>query len=654
MMKKFYVIFLLVIISVSGKLYSQLPLPYYDAIKLSTMTLTPASGILDQGDDAVYQILEKYVPPSARNDKNKIREYFNPATAGKPDPNPFIEISGSKHSGNKNFFSSGSKQVFSSLGSVDVTKYAQGVSLFLIDRAKQELNIAFFQKFKKFVEKNPEIGILFPNTTNSLGNILAYQYSQMLPVLQEAFYQDMEILPANLVEVLLMDKYYNKVKNFPEFIVIIRSVALLQQIDFLSPPEILDKLPEIADVDSMPQLRNLYSSLKLVAIFSNSIRTDSAHYTEAQTNYWVSSKEFYDNILNKPIVLNLFLGLVYQQIKNDSLGFNKTLLADQISNNSQQILWYNLQFTKLLTQVNQINAAARSIKLLKENGEKPTSQDICTYVSAAIDLFDFGYDMITHYNPGIKTMDIYIELARNANSLYIHAISQKYALAMNNAIHIFSTFNKNPGNNKVFNENFITGINTYGTFIANVAGADTPQEVQAAIETAALPAGSSSMKKNYSNNIALNAYLGVNAGNWPKDKSNSMTWNGNFRLTAPIGIAWTPFSFGKGGALSVFASILDIGAIVDYQLNGGSPGDSANPEVTQKIYLANIFSPGGYLVYGMAWNLPVSVGFGGQYGPGMIKMGNDLWNPTWRWNFFIAVDIPVFNFRKGKGIVLQN
>ena len=82
---------------------------------------------------------------------------------------------------------------------------------------------------------------------------------------------------------------------------------------------------------------------------------------------------------------------------------------------------------------------------------------------------------------------------------------------------------------------------------------------------------------------------GVNYVNWydKNQKSTSETWNNTFRVTAPIGVTYTPFPFKKGGALSLFASILDVGAMVDYQLNR-SPTDST---VRQKIYLSDIFSP---------------------------------------------------------------
>jgi hypothetical protein len=643
---------------------------YHDALFLESRYKSDIKGILLSKD--VKQLFMHYYLNSNEDKIDTALINLNPFFKGLFQPEGVM-------------FGDGSfmPKTFSSLGGIDVTNYSKGVSLFLIARAKQELNIAFFERFKKFVENNAEFRILFPNTTNSLGNLLAYQYSQMLPVLQLAFNKDMENVPQNLVEVLLLDKYYSKIKDFPEFIVILRSISLLQQIDNLSPPQFIERLPEIADFPHISKLNNLHSSLALTKIFSNAIRTkeqsslngDSSqrsmdfakiYQPEVRTtntwqNYWISPRDFYDNILNSPITLNIFLGLIYQQISNDSIKFNNVLLKTYIQNNEREVWWYKMQFSKLLTQIDNINATAQSIKQLKDRGAKPTNEDIYTFLNTTINLFDFGLDVADHYIADSKMRsDPYIKIAKNANNLYINTVSQKYALAMNNAICVINDLGNEVHRNKpdkkelekknIFSTKIISGLITYGTFIANMADADTPEQVQSAIEAAALPAGSSSFKKNYTHNIALNAYLGANAGNWSKDKSPSLTWNGNFRLTAPIGIAWTPISGGKCGAFSVFASLLDVGAIVDYQLKS----DSTGQEINQKVYLSNILSPGGYIIYGFPWNLPLSVGFGVQYGPGLIKMGDNLWNPSWKCNFFIGVDIPIFNLNKGKGKVIKN
>jgi hypothetical protein len=115
-------------------------------------------------------------------------------------------------------------------------------------------------------------------------------------------------------------------------------------------------------------------------------------------------------------------------------------------------------------------------------------------------------------------------------------------------------------------------------------------------------------------------------------------------LIAPIGLVYTPFSWGNGGSLSLFGSMLDIGAVVDYQLT------QDNAEFEQKILLKNILSPGLHIVYGSAWNLPLSLGIGSQYGPGLLSLKqNDVeFSPTWRWNIFIAVDLPILNLVQGQ------
>jgi hypothetical protein len=89
--------------------------------------------------------------------------------------------------------------------------------------------------------------------------------------------------------------------------------------------------------------------------------------------------------------------------------------------------------------------------------------------------------------------------------------------------------------------------------------------------------------------------------------------------------------------------VLDVGAIVDYQLTSDSIA-----KIESEITWGNIFSPGAYVVYGFFGNLPVSLGIGGQYGPGLSSVNTEdnstvINAPNWRWGAFLAVDIPMFN-----------
>src|SRR5215831_11607070 len=67
-----------------------------------------------------------------------------------------------------------SKSFFSSVAGLDVTNIANGIAEFMIKRAKEELTVAFFERFKKFSEEHPEFRILFPKTADNLSNLLSF------------------------------------------------------------------------------------------------------------------------------------------------------------------------------------------------------------------------------------------------------------------------------------------------------------------------------------------------------------------------------------------------------------------------------------------------------------------------------------------------
>ena len=181
--------------------------------------------------------------------------------------------------------------------------------------------------------------------------------------------------------------------------------------------------------------------------------------------------------------------------------------------------------------------------------------------------------------------------------------------------------------------------------MASIVKAETAQEAEAAIEAAVLPVGSSSIKKNTKWNISLNAYIGGYYSNYVNNTDKIDGSNSKIGLTAPIGVAFSKSLQGKktSSAISVFFTLFDVGAIAGYRLNDDST------VLEQKITLDNIFTPGAFLVYGLPWNLPISIGVGGQYGSKLYKVEpsgtlsiSD--QSRWRWSAFIGVDIPLVNF----------
>ena len=122
-------------------------------------------------------------------------------------------------------------------------------------------------------------------------------------------------------------------------------------------------------------------------------------------------------------------------------------------------------------------------------------------------------------------------------------------------------------------------------------------------------------------------------------------------ISAPIGIA-TSWGHCKrknkdckcekeGGSSTLFVSLIDIGAVTNYRFG------NSETEKLPEIKLENIFAPGVYYVYGFP-KAPISLGLGGQLGPQLRTVTNDLLTLdnklSFSFKFFIAVDIPLLNF----------
>ncbi|MFT3908264.1 MAG: hypothetical protein QM737_02465 [Ferruginibacter sp.] len=194
-----------------------------------------------------------------------------------------------------------------------------------------------------------------------------------------------------------------------------------------------------------------------------------------------------------------------------------------------------------------------------------------------------------------------------------------------------------------------TTLLKYGTFASAVAAAKNSDEVEKAIESIALPSGSSRIKRESPFNISVNAYVGGFFGReyLPalKEKQNANTAG----LSAPVGVA---FSWGnifkpkadKGGkSISAFISLIDVGALASFRLQNDSS------KVASEIQLKNIIAPGAFLYFGFG-KVPISIGLGAQLGPQLREVPvkdpqniNIEKNYYIRYGLSIAVDIPVLN-----------
>lgn len=198
----------------------------------------------------------------------------------------------------------------------------------------------------------------------------------------------------------------------------------------------------------------------------------------------------------------------------------------------------------------------------------------------------------------------------------------------------------------------IKSLLKYGTFMAAVIDAKTSDDVEAAIEAAALPVGSARIKRESTFNIALNAYCGPYMGyervydldpRWMSVRKSTVN---SYGLTAPVGIS---ISYGGNckkarnhSSYSLFLSVIDIGAVTSFRFK------DTITEILPTIQLKNILSPGIFFSYGIP-TLPISVNAGWQMGPLLRKVDAQIDENTYsqrygRISLSICIDIPIVNF----------
>lgn len=199
----------------------------------------------------------------------------------------------------------------------------------------------------------------------------------------------------------------------------------------------------------------------------------------------------------------------------------------------------------------------------------------------------------------------------------------------------------------------------YGSFMAAVANAQSSDDVKAALEATVLPAGSYSVKRETNFNVSVNGFVGPYGGYEYLPALKKTPWAPSAGFTAPVGIAfsWGNINNGQrretpvlrrrsngskigGQSISVFVSLIDIGAVASFRLGNDSS------KVSSEIKLKNIVSPGLYLYWGLP-KYPVSIGIGGQIGPQLRRVtasNVDIdENYYLRFGLNVVVDIPFYN-----------
>lgn len=627
--------------------------------------------------ERMLSILRKYAPDAIKNGTVDVliaHYQTNPFFARLPNtPTASSAALGTS-------IATGLSQAVGSIGNFNVTNFADGLAQFLVERTKEELNVAFFQKLQRLLETYPELNVVFPNTQVFLSSFESWQYASLLNTLREAFDKDFKEILSNLIELRNLDpsscpsrsdECRTRVTEIQAFLRSNNGRLMLSALQLGNGLQQGQKLPDVlnsiatddfllgyTNPDPVIQ-QNFRNSVKLTNILSLSLRSNLV------TRHYITKTEF-DLLTSDPDLQRIFLGLIYEQVATEGIVIGNLNVATVLGR-ANNLLTY-------LRQVHdesvRLQAIVEDMKIKKASG-KLISEDYGALFESANILFKTIIN-VEVIDPSLhipadqqRIFDLIPPILAIAHDLSI----KNYNAAIVGILKLLDDFTKENRASYQHLPEFSSSFLNYASFGANVVSAKTPEEVKQAIKSIAQPSGSSSIKKNTNFNVALGAYVGFVYGKDVPTKNeytvtdeNGLTTkvrlNGGRALAvyAPVGVTFSKgmlFSERNPWSVSAFVSVIDIGALVGYRFTNDSTST-----VSTEVKLANIFAPGLNISIGLP-SVPISIGYGFQWIPSLQRNPGD--NELYKVDYsgmryhqiFIAVDIPLINFHSGKKRMLS-
>ena len=605
---------------------------------------------------------KKYNPQASFTLLNEIAKAHTGKTFEELKSEPFwnnikgsaLAVSGG---GGKQNISSG---ILSSIGGLDVTNIADGIAKFLVKRTKQELTTAFFERFQQLLD-SPEykdLQIVFPQTTKTFAAIGTeiYNYQGYLTMMREAFEKDLRTLQANIPLWFDVGYWPNKLDTAlkAKLGFILGSAGFIYQ--SLSNNVHPGNMIEDFDLNASVINSDMQAALQTMQLISYSLKGSN------NDHYW-SSLDSFKMVLADTTAFNVFMGLMYERAKTQNIQFGTTALITILEGLKNKSNDFFVHIQAVLQQARLVEIKLAACKALTEDNAVKY-ETWFDYFASVVKLLKEGKEVLIKTPiKNILTIDDanvnrFFSVTENSFELGLDISRRNFSSAIINVREIYDTLFYRAVNDTIAAtdkhkfQDLLDKMLKYGAVAASVAEAKNSDEVAAAIEAAALPAGSSRIKRESHFNVALNAFVGINAGHEYITQDGSEIGKKSFfntvGVSAPIGVAlsWGQlgkgFNEGKGGSsFTLFASLIDLGAVTSFRFTNDSIAKLPT------IQLKDILAPGLFVSYGLRRS-PINFSGGYQFGPLLRKVGEEtnetLSNAYTRWVIAAHVDIPFFNF----------
>ena len=541
--------------------------------------------------------------------------------------------------------------VFNAAGGGNLsTIILQGMTDWAIEAVNREIQEAVFIKLKTALERIPELRLLFPKSLETLGGIEITNYNNNLTAFKRSFSEDMSNLAGNFVNLSRLPRYAGILQQYPLTSLLFMGADIFQKLksNNESPAEM------IHSIGSSPYLEatgdgTTRSLIRLSVIMSDAFRDlrTSDGLELRKKSGWLSKEKLkilYDN----PAIYKIFM----QLLKNRMSGI--TLLgtavgdlldkSDSLAGAAANISRRALEFQRSILVIKAIDSTTSF---------QDRAQDYVDLCGKFLDFAMVAFDLMPTTSTvldirtlvdGIKEKGL--PLLQASADLAVRIRAKDYSGAVYATDTLVSILRRAIDPDAADSMTRLhSNLLHYGLFIANVAEAKTARDVKDAINSVALPKGSSRIKKESDFSWGINAYAGFTSA-WNKQYPDVNLRNRENTVFVPFGINLNKGHF-LSGSLSLHAGLLDLGAIFSYRIN-----NSTN-DLESDIRFEQVFSPSMSLIYGLPiirqYNIPLAIGAGWQWGPRLRKINDQDGNSvlpflTRRFQVFAVVDLPVINF----------
>jgi hypothetical protein len=508
-----------------------------------------------------------------------------------------------------------------------------GLTDFLLERAKDELVLAYVEDLRRTLLGDTLVTSLMPNSWAILQNMEAASYKTLLPTFRAATVQDFDELPGRLGDTTVVQNILAELVPDPAR----RAAMFAQRIPYIKALSLsLASLQEIRGGAHPSGVLARYAALSQCDMPNDTLRHVFRVVGIGTREHYGSGGRF-ATALQRPTFTRFFAGFfVFDETKPGGLLANRT--GAQVA---EYVIAKHADVALLVRQVEELNTLVRTMRTNLQRENPPALAEAYAPVfRSATQLLTTGSRLLPPDISGGRVPQV-LAFAGSASDLFSQVMAKEYGRAVVTVVRLIEANAADLSRDQM----------RYLGLAANLATAQRAEEVTAALEAGAAPISTYRAKRGGRTAFArrwsftVNGYVGGSYGSEeariPGRGSNDGAVVG---VAVPVGLELA-YAF-RHSSLSLFVPLIDVGTLASFRLTGDDQIES-EPEVGFK----QVFAPGVFGVLGISESKPISIAVGYQRVP-ELRAVKDLTTggatgekvDVRRLTLWVAVDVPIFRF----------